>query len=525
MKKGTHFSKRKSITALILNLIVCSLAVIFTVNSVKAESRPILSKELRHNNFCPFFKNNGPQNGESLQVGFVQPSYGLSCQPYMAGYNYLSGSPGYDRATAVRVTVSFKGTDNSIIQDGNALAAGIAAQGQSTSGSFIPPISPYIDFGYTMLLVVDNQYNWPYIEGTVFSVYEWGLDNLWPLEDPVISVEAHFSWEFPYVLTMDSNVTLIMKWDSDPDVLSFSAIIDDWPEYPIYTLIPSDIQSRYFMLGTEQRYHTPADPLTDTVKFFQFPGAWSNENIGQVGWHSYLDYPGFIRTGESSWTNVTFAYSVNGTTSWLDNTVTWGGACYDNVTADYTHQHLHFYPTSDGTTLAPDTLLWSPPLCALKTESLGFPQSGYFYVPAVASDLLKIEFLFNTTCPGLTGDQTGGEPLYGTITTWPDGKVDVKDTFMVAKAYGAIEQSINWTYMADVHPDRKIDIKDIFTVAKSYGYSGTYPQLNLTGIKIIFNTGQIVTPDSKGFVSIPQGAINFTITQNDTLIGALITFW
>jgi len=70
----------------------------FLASSVKAEEGPILSKELRHTYYLSFVKNN-----KSLTVGALYPT-----QPYMAGYmttDYLSGSPGEDAATAVRVTV------------------------------------------------------------------------------------------------------------------------------------------------------------------------------------------------------------------------------------------------------------------------------------------------------------------------------------------------------------------------------------------------------------------------------------
>jgi len=439
MKTKTNISSKKRVAILILNLMVYSLAATFAVNPVKAENGPILSPELRHV-FCPFFVD----NNISQSIGPFE--YGFSDQPFMAGYmttDYLSGSPGEDRATTVRVTVSFKGTNNSVIQDGNALAAGIAIQGPSSSGSFVPPVSPYIDYGYTMLLVVDNQYDWPYIEGAVWSVYEWGLDNMWPAEQPVVYLEAHFSWEFPYVLKMDSEVTLIIKWNSNPKVLSFSAIIDDYPEYPIQALIPHEIQHPYFMLGTAERYHLLIGELGGTVKFFLFPGAWSIENIGQVGWHSYLSCPGFKKNDTSSWENITFAYSVNGTASWLDNSVMWGGVCYGNVGADYTYQHVHFYPTSDGTTLEPDTLLWAPPTCAMKTKN-----DGYFYVPNVATDLLRIEMLFDNA--NLTGDQTGGTSPYSSISKWPDGHVNAKDAAFVGAAFGSQEGEANWNYMADI---------------------------------------------------------------------------
>jgi len=499
-----------------LTLVVCLLASMFSASSVKAEDGPILSKELRHIFYPSFVMNN-----ESVTAGASNPS-----QPYMAGYmttDYLSGSPIEDRVAAVCVTVSFKGTDNSIIQDGNALAAGIAAQGQSSSGEPWPFGETYIDYGYTMLLVVDNQYDWPFIQGIVWEVVEWGPNNLWPVEDPVVNIVDYFTWEFPLVLKMDSEVTLIMKWNLNPNVTSYSVIIDDYPEYPIQTLIPNDIQNDYFMLGTEEREHQFWEPFIDlpgTVKFFQFPGAWSNINIGQIGWHSYLSHPGFKKTEESSWTDVPFAYSVNGTASWLDNTVNWGGACYDSVNADYTYQHVHFYPTSDGTTLEPDTLLWAPPTCAMKTKT-----DGYFYVPNVATDLLKIEMLFDNA--NLTGDQTGGTSPYPAIANYPDGKVSGMDIAFVNSKYGSWEgetSPVVWDYMADVNPDRRITGVDVALVCKNFGLNGTYIT-DLAGVAITFNTGQTVSPESDGFVTIPPGATNFNVTRYGTLIGAMVIFW
>jgi len=556
----------------------------FLASSVKAEDGPILSKELRHIFYPSFVENNG-----SLPAVASNPT-----QPYMAGYmttDYLSGSPIEDRATAVRVTVSLKGTDNSIIQDGNALGAGIAAQGPSSSGEPWPFGEPWIDYGYTMLLLVDNQYDWPFIQVICWEVVEWGPNNLWPLEWPVVDIVDYFTWEYPSVLTMDSEVTLIMKWDSNPDVLSYSAIIDDYPEYPLYTLIPNDIQLHYFMLGTVERENQFWEPMVDlpcTVKFFQFPGAWSNVNIGRVGWHSYLSYPAFIRTGESSWTNVTFAYSVNGTTSWLDNTVNWGGACYDNVNADYTYQHVHFYPTSDGATLEPDTLLWASHTLSISATSGGttdptpgtytygygssvtvtaVPDPGYFFnywildgeklrgygnpleVTMRSDRTLKACFnkpAMKTTTEGyfyvpnapisvlkvemlfsdygMEGDQAGKQ-VEGYPFSFPDGTVGLADLTLISGSYGRSEGESGWQYMADIAPPYKIvGLTEVVSLARNYGKNGTYIT-DLSGVTVSFNTGIEISPDDYGFVTIPQDATSFTVKGNDNPIGAMIIFW
>jgi hypothetical protein len=160
--------------------------------------------------------------------------------------------------------------------------------------------------------------------------------------------------------------------------------------------------------------------------------------------------------------------------------------------------------------------------CAMKTLT-----NGYFYIPtpictASINSCLKIQELFNDT--GLTGDQTGGNSPYPTIPNWPDGTVDMFDSMFISSCYGSQEGQTNWNYMADIVPDKVIDIYDSIEVSSSYGHTGTYIT-NLSNVTVTFNTGQNESPDSHGFVAIPQGAASFNVTKNGSPIGALITFW
>jgi len=56
-----------------------------------------------------------------------------------------------------------------------------------------------------------------------------------------------------------------------------------------------------------------------------------------------------------------------------------------------------------------------------------------------------------------------------------DGKVDIKDLAIVAKAFGSYLGSPNWNPIADVTgstlgvPDNKVDIRDVAYVAKNFG--------------------------------------------------------
>jgi len=57
--------------------------------------------------------------------------------------------------------------------------------------------------------------------------------------------------------------------------------------------------------------------------------------------------------------------------------------------------------------------------------------------------------------------------------------------------------------MADVYPDRQIDMRDTAIAAKNFGKSGNYIT-DIAGVSITFNTGQAITPDPNGFVTIPK---------------------
>jgi hypothetical protein len=50
-----------------------------------------------------------------------------------------------------------------------------------------------------------------------------------------------------------------------------------------------------------------------------------------------------------------------------------------------------------------------------------------------------------------------------------DGKVDVKDVYMVARAYGSYPYHPYWNSLCDINHDNKVDLKDYYTVCKNYG--------------------------------------------------------
>jgi hypothetical protein len=252
-------------------------------------------------------------------------------------------------AKAVSVTVSFSGTDASVIQSDNYLLAGIAAQGPDR----VHGGNDAIDWGYLMALDLDGGKSTPYIHMEVLEGHEWNLPWPGPHMDFYAGWNAYISG-----IGISSTVTLTMQWrDSSLSYspLDYFATVNGY-SYSLGTFFPADTSSPYFMTGTQQRQW----PLPGTVKWLQFFGACSNYNIGRMGWHSCLTAPSYIETGASSWTRIPYAYSTDGRYAFMDNTLKWGGDCYNNVYATRSGNCVYFYPTSDGTTLSPDKELWRP---------------------------------------------------------------------------------------------------------------------------------------------------------------------
>jgi len=221
----------------VLFVIACFLIATFQVSPAKAlEGR--LSGEGQ-----PVFQPH------SINDSILETAY-----PYVAGYMTLSDDPDNTfieaRASSVKVTVTFSGTDKSIIQTGNWLFSGVNAQGPDGRHG-IPGIAPVIDWGYTLNLILDPAQNDPYIKSDVWKVYEWGRHMGWPLEPPEVDHITSWVWDMPGILSVDSSVTLMMSWGSRN--LQYSAQIDG-VSYDLYTYVPAEADElSYFMLGNAHR--------------------------------------------------------------------------------------------------------------------------------------------------------------------------------------------------------------------------------------------------------------------------------
>lgn len=82
----------------------------------------------------------------------------------------------------------------------------------------------------------------------------------------------------------------------------------------------------------------------------------------------------------------------------------------------------------------------------------------------------------NRACPqavydSLDEDITGAKLGSSSFTNMPDYKVNVKDIYFAAKAYGSVAGDAKYEMgEADLNGDYKVDLKDFFTVCRKYGW-------------------------------------------------------
>ena len=350
--KGVHLWDRKRIFVLIM--IAGFLMSVLPIRHAEAQEGPFLSDEYR---------------GDSPSI-IQNNSVSESPHPYVAGYMTFNNDPDdleEGRATAVEATVSFSGTDKSVIQADNYLASGIVTQGPDST--FLPKI----DWVYMMLLVLYGDVTDPYIQMFVLKCYERGRYGVGLPEADLI---FHQTWWWPEVLTIDSEVTLTMVWNATH--LNYIALIGG-VEYDLTSYTPEQSESHYFMLGNCERKLWEI-PLGGTCKFFQLVGAWSEYNIGTTGWFSTVTDPSFILTSDTEWRPVNFAFLVQGPDAWIDNTAKPGGAEYDDVNTFCDLNTVHFYPEEEAT-LETNTLLWAdyPPNDPLPPSGRNFGYAGISY--------------------------------------------------------------------------------------------------------------------------------------------------
>lgn len=253
-------------------------------------------------------------------------------------YSYVGGyaskpdfSEGYWAVNKVSVTVSFAGTNPSVIGNNNWLAAGLFLEGMDdkTGGQ---------DYAFYDVIVLDN-------EGFLYlDVGAWKEN-----DDPIsFPVEYHHLYETLGLLfdrcwligglNYQNSVSLNMYWDPNATplnaTLSWSVTINGQTINPpdnsfnMSAALPDSAPLPRFCVGKHQ--FDPVVLPTWWCYFFQF-GIMSPNQIERTGWQVTLSYPQYANTSSSPWQNVTTACLVDGYNSFLDATWMWGEQIFSGV--------------------------------------------------------------------------------------------------------------------------------------------------------------------------------------------------
>lgn len=137
-------------------------------------------------------------------------------------------------------------------------------------------------------------------------------------------------------------------------------------------------------------------------------------------------------------------------------------------------------------------------------------------IPNVPANLVKLMFFFDN--PKLSRDR-GGLPSPFPHISWPDGKINVKDTYFMGQNYGRVEGGPSWNYMSDLNNDGKCDVKDYYFMGMSFGVIGEYLP-DSTPIDI-FIDGQALKPDANGYVHVSHVPSYLEVYSNGHAIGVM----
>ena len=200
----------------------------------------------------------------------------------------------------------------------------------------------------------------------------------------------------------------------------------------------------------EGNYANPPDPTITHI--FEYPGTYTVElNVtDNEGLWSYTMKPVTVNPEFGPTANFTWSPEipvVNGTVTFNASNCKPG---WSAKLADYSPIVSYTWNFSDGTYIT----VTEP------TITHNFTQPGNYTVTLTIEDSVG-----RTANTSKTIEVTELPP-------WDinkDKKVDVKDIFIVAKAYGSQPGDPNWDPRCDLNGDEKVDVKDVFIVAKHYG--------------------------------------------------------
>lgn len=220
---------------------------------------------------------------------------------------FMSGD--YFGVKGVAVNVDFAGTDPSVIQSDNYLAAGIGVQSPSCCVDGLDygyRVDMYLFHGGKTILVANA---WQTCDANVACGAR-------PWRNSMLSVNFEISGTF-------TPLWLAMKWNDRTVSWYYGKDLRSLQTFASFN--PPDLENPAFNVGVLKGILS--NRPTGSAYFFQF-GIASRYPIGHGGWSVRFDHPSYILDG--SWSFVPHAQSIQGASSYWKVLWRWGES-YDRV--------------------------------------------------------------------------------------------------------------------------------------------------------------------------------------------------
>jgi len=212
------------------------------------------------------------------------------------------------------------------------------------------------------------------------------------------------------------------------------------------TLLHETLLSQFSLMNGVQAVQSLLVAETDSWEQLLSPGLRHDVAVTSV-------------TPYGNWTYQGWTMNVNVTTTNL-------GDFTENETLN-----LSYYNTVGGGTIGTKTVVLAPnqtQTVVFTWDATGAETSYSGYTITAVADISPLVDS-NSTNNVLGSSFEVKVRIPGDING--DGKVDLKDAYIVAKAFGECEGRPRWNPLADLNEDGKADLKDYYIVSKNYGKS------------------------------------------------------
>jgi len=233
-----------------------------------------------------------------------------SDMPYIAGFQVIADDLSLrERVNATAVTISFLSTEPEFFPSDCWLGGGMFVQAQDS-------VFRNVDYGFYMMLVLDSS-GGLFLDLGLHQTEEATL----PMHMPMSTLVYAYTWQIRGI-GRSTPITLLQTWENNSFV-DYSISVSGNNE----TLIDVNVVGMPNCQNIIPKFYAgnviiDPFPFSRYINYFQF-GIISSQAITDTRWRVDVKEPKML--GQTGWTLVDKAWSLEGDHSYLDHDLMWGG--------------------------------------------------------------------------------------------------------------------------------------------------------------------------------------------------------